>query len=129
MMRVLMECMYPKEVKGSELVQAILQWEMKWNAELGHDRREVLLDEGEGGHGEPQMQRKKEGGAVLMDFYHRGKEADAKKTREKNVTSTSGWMWSTRRRGATFVRGTVTWPVNAPRRAKVREGQKVEERE
>ena len=26
-----MECMYPKEVKGSELVQAILQWEMKWN--------------------------------------------------------------------------------------------------
>ena len=31
MMRVLMECMYPKEVKGSELVQAILQWEMKWN--------------------------------------------------------------------------------------------------
>ena len=31
MMRALMECMYPKEVKGSELVQAILQWEMKWN--------------------------------------------------------------------------------------------------
>ena len=31
MMRVLMECMYPKEVKGSELTQAILQWEMKWN--------------------------------------------------------------------------------------------------
>ena len=90
MMRVLMECMYPKEVKASELVQAILQWEMKWNqmmkdqpggtnipelwkdgsldedvsegdqaqhrAELGHDRREVLRDEGEGG---PQMQRKR----------------------------------------------------------------------
>ena len=31
MMRVLMECMYPKEVKGSGLVQAIFQWEMKWN--------------------------------------------------------------------------------------------------
>ena len=29
--------------------------------------------------------------------------------------------------GATFVR--ITWPVNAPRRAKVREGRKVEERE
>ena len=26
-----------------------------------------------------------------------------------NVTSTSGWMRSTRRRGATFVRCTVTW--------------------
>ena len=25
---VLMECMYPKEVKASELVHAILQWEM-----------------------------------------------------------------------------------------------------
>ena len=83
MMRVLMECMYPKEVKGSELVQAILQWEMKWNLmkdqpggtnipelwrmaalmkmcpkeikhnielRLGHDRREVLRDEGEGCH-------------------------------------------------------------------------------
>ena len=31
MMRVLMECMYPKEVKKSGLVQAIFQWEMKWN--------------------------------------------------------------------------------------------------
>ena len=27
MMRLLMECMHPKEVKGSELVQAILQWD------------------------------------------------------------------------------------------------------
>ena len=33
-MRVLMECMYPMEVKGSELLQAILQWEMKWNQML-----------------------------------------------------------------------------------------------
>ena len=31
MMRVLMECMYPKEAKAQELTQAILKWEMKWN--------------------------------------------------------------------------------------------------
>ena len=30
MMRVLMECMYPKEVKVAELGAAILQWEGKW---------------------------------------------------------------------------------------------------
>jgi len=31
MMRVLMECMYPKEAKAAELTQAVLQWEVKWN--------------------------------------------------------------------------------------------------
>ena len=31
MMRVLVECMYPNEVKGLVLLHAILQWEMKWN--------------------------------------------------------------------------------------------------
>ena len=31
MMRVLMECMYPKEAKAQELTQAVLKWEMKWN--------------------------------------------------------------------------------------------------
>jgi hypothetical protein len=30
MMRVLMECMYPKEVKVAELGAVILQWEGKW---------------------------------------------------------------------------------------------------
>ena len=30
MMRVLMECMYPKEVRVAELGGAILQWEGKW---------------------------------------------------------------------------------------------------
>ena len=161
MMRVLMECMYPKEVKGSELVQAILQWEMKWNQ---------MMKDQPGGTNIPELWRmaalmkmcpkeikhnielswdtidekysvmrekvvmwatnaaEKEGGAVLMDVGI-VKEADAKKTREKNVTSTSGWMRSTRRRGATSVRGTVIWPVNVPRRAKVREGRKVEEKE
>ena len=34
-MRVLMDRVYPKEVKGSELLQAILQWEMKWNQMKG----------------------------------------------------------------------------------------------
>ena len=31
MMRVLAECMYPKEVRVAELGAAILQWEGKWN--------------------------------------------------------------------------------------------------
>ena len=30
MMRVLMECMYPKEVKVAGLGAAVLQWEDKW---------------------------------------------------------------------------------------------------
>ena len=152
MMRVLTECMYPKEVKGSELVQAILQWEMKWiqmvkdqpsgrnipelwkmcpkeikhNIELSWDtirekysvmREKVVIW--------ATNAAEKEGGPVLWTWAS-WKESKAKKTRGKNVTSTSGWMRSTRRRGATSVRGTV---VSAPRRAKVREGWKVEEKE
>ena len=157
MMRVLMECMYPKEVKGSELVQAILQWEMKWNqmmkdqpggtnipelwrngsldegvsegdqaqrrAELGHDRREVLCDEGEGGHVGHKCSGKKEGlssttPAVLMDVgIVEGGGCEGRRMSRVRVGGC----------GATFVR--ITWPVNAPRRAKVREGRKVEERE
>ena len=33
-MRVLMECTYPKEARWSELVQAIFQKDMKWNQTL-----------------------------------------------------------------------------------------------
>ena len=117
MMRVLMECMHPKEVNVSELVQAILQWEMKWNQ---------MMKDQPGGTNIPELWRMaalmkmcpKEDqaqhraelgrGAVLMDVGIvegvGGEEAEE----GRNVTSTSGWVRSTRRRGAVSVRGTAT---------------------
>ena len=48
--RVHMECMYPKEGKGSELVQAIFQWEMKWNQtmkdQLGGTNNHLTMEDG-----------------------------------------------------------------------------------
>ena len=155
MMRVLMECMYPKEVKGPELVQAILQWELKWNQ---------MMKDQPGGTNIPELWRM----AALMkmcpkEIKHNIELSWDTIDEKYSVMREKVVMWATNAaeeeggtvgivegggyeedegeecheyewvdastRGATFVRGTVTWPVNAPRRAKVREGQKVEERE
>ena len=107
MMRVLMERMYPKEVKGSELVQAILQWEMKWNQ----------MRKGQPGGTIPELWRM----TALMKMCPKEIKHNIELSWER-YSWTSGWMRSTRRRGAISVRRTATWLVNAPRRAKVREG-------
>ena len=45
MMRVLMECMYPKEVKVAELGAAILQWEGKWKKMMDEQPKETHIPE------------------------------------------------------------------------------------
>ena len=43
MMRVLMECMYPKEVKVAELGAAMLQWEGKWKKMMDEQPKETNI--------------------------------------------------------------------------------------